>query len=149
PDAKSELLAALREIFDGAWTRHLGTEGGKTLSWKGKLGLVFGATPVIDSHYSVIGSMGDRVLLHRLTPNVGPPRGGLAPAGIATQPMRSELAEAVARLFAGKLAEPRPLSETEFERLDRIATLAVRLRGAVDRDRHTREMEYVFGAEGP
>jgi hypothetical protein len=71
PDAKAEVLAALREIYDGAWTRHLGTEGGKTLSWKGKIGLVFGATGVIDSHYSVIGAMGDRFLLCRLAPEAG------------------------------------------------------------------------------
>src|SRR5262249_13968351 len=44
PDAKAEVIAALREIYDGAWTRHLGIEGGKTLSWDGKLGLIFGAT---------------------------------------------------------------------------------------------------------
>src|SRR5207342_2151734 len=48
PDAKAEVLAALREVYDGAWTRHLGSDGGRTLAWKGKVGLVFGATGVID-----------------------------------------------------------------------------------------------------
>jgi len=33
---KAEVLAALRELFDGAWTRHLGADGGKPLSWNGK-----------------------------------------------------------------------------------------------------------------
>lgn len=56
PDAKAELLAALREIYDGAWTRHLGTDGGRTLAWRGKIGLLFGATSVIDIHYGVIGA---------------------------------------------------------------------------------------------
>ena len=32
-DARAQLLAALREIYDGAWTRHVGTDGGKTLAW--------------------------------------------------------------------------------------------------------------------
>jgi hypothetical protein len=70
PDAKAEVLAALRELFDGAWTRHLGTDGGKTLSWKGKVGLLFGVTGVIDSHYGVIGAMGDRFLLCRIEPSL-------------------------------------------------------------------------------
>ena len=51
-DNKAETLAALREVFDGSWTRHLGTDGGKTLAWQGKVGLIFGATGVIDAHYS-------------------------------------------------------------------------------------------------
>ena len=71
PDAKAEVLAALREVFDGSWTRHLGTDGGKTLAWKGKLGLLFGVTGVIDAHYAVIGQMGDRYLLCRLKPGQG------------------------------------------------------------------------------
>jgi hypothetical protein len=43
PDTKAEILAALREIYDGSWTRHIGTDGGLTLTWSGKLGLIFGA----------------------------------------------------------------------------------------------------------
>src|SRR5262249_56412387 len=56
PDIKAETLAALRQIFDGEWTRHLGTDGGKTLLWRGKLGFIFGATEAYDEHYGVIGS---------------------------------------------------------------------------------------------
>ena len=148
PDAKAEVLAALREIYDGAWTRHLGTEGGKTLSWKGKIGLVFGATGVIDSHYSVIGAMGDRFLLCRLAPEAGQFKCAIKHAGAATGRMRNELAEAVAKLFARPRPDPRRLSEEEFDRLNRIVSLVVRLRGAIDRDRHSREMEAVYGAEG-
>ncbi|MEP7105871.1 MAG: ArsR family transcriptional regulator, partial [Chloroflexota bacterium] len=32
-DARASVLAALREIYDGSWTRHVGTDGGRTLSW--------------------------------------------------------------------------------------------------------------------
>jgi hypothetical protein len=148
-DIKAEVLAALREVYDGAWTRHLGTEGGRTLSWKGKVGLVFGCTGVIDSHYSVIGAMGDRFLLSRLSPGEGQLRRALHHSGTATGQMRKELAEAVAHLFAGVRPEPRPFLDhgEEFERLDRVVCLVVRLRGAVERDRHSREMEAIYGAE--
>ena len=68
-ETMSEMLDALREIYDGRWVRHLGTDGGKTLSWEGKLGLIFGCTEAYDSHYAVIGALGDRFLLYRLPPS--------------------------------------------------------------------------------
>jgi hypothetical protein len=149
PDAKAEVLAALREIYDGAWTRHLGTDGGKSLSWRGKIGLLFAATGVIDSHYTVIGSMGDRYLLSRLAPVAsGQFAQALKHMGTATGQMRNELAEAVQRLFAGRRAEPRPLTAGEEKNIDRTISLVVKLRGAIERDRASREMEAVYGAEG-
>ena len=149
PDAKVEVLAALRELFDGAWTRHLGTDGGRTLAWQGKVALIFGATGVIDSHYSVIGAMGDRFLLSRLAPvQKGQFGRALDHVGVATAQMRKELAESVARLFAGKRPEPRALSNAEIEYIDNIIMKVVRMRGAVERDRYSREIEAVYGAEG-
>jgi hypothetical protein len=150
PDAKAEVLAALREIYDGEWTRHLGTDGGRTLAWRGKVGLIFGCTGVIDGHYSVIGSMGDRFLLNRLEPCKGQFQCALRHSGAATGQMQKELADAVAHLFAGVRTEPRPFSAEgeEFQRLDRVVSLVVRLRGTVERDRYSREVEAIYGAEG-
>jgi hypothetical protein len=149
PDAKVEVLAALREIYDGAWTRTLGTNGGRSFSWKGKVGLLFAATGVIDSHYSVIGAMGDRFLMSRLAPvKRGQFDQALKHLGPASQQMRTELAEAVARLFAGRRPEPHPITDEEVTRIDDIIMLVVRLRGAVERDRYSREIEAVYGAEG-
>ena len=149
-ETRAELLAALREIYDGAWTRHLGADGGRTLHWQGKLGLIFASTTAIDSYYAVIGALGDRFLMSRMTPAPeGQFRRALKHDGVATAQMRKELAEAVSRLFAGRRAEPRPLSDDEIDRIDRIISLVVRQRGVVERDRRTREMEMVLGAEGP
>jgi len=150
PEAKSEILAALREIYDGRWTRILGTDGGKELHWQGKVGLIFGATPALDSHHSVIGSMGERFLLCRLE------AGGKEQAtrarihsGKQTSIMRQELAEAVAALFANERKEPRELTQEEGEELDELAYLAVRIRSTVERDRQSREVESIHGTEGP
>src|SRR5262249_6595632 len=150
PETKAEVLAALREIYDGAWTRHLGTDGGRTLSWKGKVGLVFAATGVIDSHHSVIGSMGDRFLFSRLAPTPGQTQfeRALQHIGATTKQMRKELAEAVAQLFAGRRAEPRSINADEAKSIGDKICLAVRLRGAVARDRHSRDIEAIYGAEG-
>ncbi len=150
PDAKAEVLAAFREVYDGAWVRHVGTDGGRALSWSGKIGLVFGATPALDSHHSVIGSMGERFLVCRMDPPTqGQAVRALDHTGAQTAVMRGELATAVAALFANNRPEPRALSEEEKHELVEVAYLAVRLRSAVERDRRTGEIEYVHGAEGP
>jgi hypothetical protein len=149
PDAKAETIAALREVYDGSWTRVLGTDGGRSLHWSGKIGLVFGATGVIDSHHGVIGAMGDRFLFSRLAPlSRGQFNHALKHVGPATKQMRKELAEAVAGLFAGRRAEPQKITDDEIRQIDAVISLAVRLRGAVERDRHSRQMESVLGAEG-
>jgi hypothetical protein len=148
-DARAEVLAALREIYDGAWTRHLGTDGGKTLEWSGKAGLVFGVTGALDAHYAVIGTMGDRFLLNRLAPvDKGQFECALQHIGAVNEKMRAELGQAVARLFAGRKIEPRPISADEIKQLDGVLSLIVRLRGAVERDRYSREIEAIYGVEG-
>jgi hypothetical protein len=150
PDVKAETLGALREVFDGAWTRRVGSDGGRELHWSGKVGLVFGSTAVIDGHHSVIGNMGDRFCLSRLAPiREGQFRRALKHAGDVNRVMRRELQEAVAKLFDNRRVEPRPISEAEIARVERITSLVVRLRGGIERDRHTREIETVLGAEGP
>ena len=148
-ETRAEVLAALREIYDGAWTRHLGSDGGRTLAWKGKVGLLFGATGVYDSHYSVTGALGDRFLLSRLAPaGRGQFDQALKHGGAGTMRMRKELAEIVARLFAGRQSEHRPIADDEIRFIDSVIMLAVRLRGAIERDRNSREIEAVYGAEG-
>jgi hypothetical protein len=151
-DGQAETLAALREIYDGSWTRHVGSDGGKTLHWQGKLGLVFGATEAFDDRHAVISSLGDRFLSCRLNPASGRQqlRAAFDHTGATTATMRAELADAVAGLFAVAVNKaPRPLAETERERLGDAVKLAVRLRAHVERDRHSREIESIHGAEGP
>ena len=70
-DARAATLAALREVYDGSWTRLLGTGGGKVLKWEGKVGLLAGCTPTIDRHHAVMAAMGERFVLYRL-PAVDP-----------------------------------------------------------------------------
>jgi hypothetical protein len=149
-DARAETLAALRELYDGEWTRHVGSDGGQTLHWAGKLGLVFGATPALDAHHAASSALGERFLLCRL-PDAEQVqlRRAFAHSGKQTKTMRHELAEAVAALFAGACADPEPLSSSEMDELEKIVWLAVRLRSAVQRDGYSREIEFVHGTEGP
>jgi hypothetical protein len=147
PDAKLELLAALREIYDGRWSRVIGADGGKVLEWSGKIGLLFGCTRIFDSYYGVISELGDRFLLIRLEPNEKQFLHAIKYANRAAQ-MRARLVEAVTNLFAVPLPAPRDISDREINWLNDILKIAVRLRGSVKRDYRTRELEDVYGAEG-
>jgi hypothetical protein len=149
-ETRAETLAALREIYDGSWTRHLGAAGGKTLSWQGKVALLFGATEVIDTHYAVMGAMGDRFLLSRLKSVPGQRQftRALDHAGGGMAEMRKQLATSVTTLFATRRTTPAKISAQEAEAIGKVIALAVRLRGAVERDRRTRELEMIYGAEG-
>jgi hypothetical protein len=150
PDAKAEVFAALREVFDGAYVRYVGAEGGRQLSWTGKVGLVAGATPVLDRHHSVLGVMGERFLLCRLPEALErQAERALEHAGELEAQMRQELVVAVAALFAGERQTPRPLSAEERSELVRLAALVARARSPVERDRYSREVELIPGAEGP
>jgi hypothetical protein len=149
-ETRAETLAALREVYDGAWTRHLGSGGGKTLAWKGKVAVIFAATEVIDSHHAVMGAMGDRFLLSRLKPVAGQKQfdRALRHVGSSISEMRQELATAVARLFKKRRQTASPINDQERIAIGTKIALAVRLRGAVARDYRSREIEAIYGAEG-
>lgn len=149
-DARSILLAALREIYDGAWTRHVGADGGRQLHWAGKVGFVGGVTPTIDRHHAVMGAMGERFILYRL-PEPGPEQQAmhaLAHAGHEKQ-MRAELAAAAGSLVSTARPSEAPFSEEDADRLIDITLLIVRARSAVERDSYTRDIELIPQPEAP
>jgi hypothetical protein len=151
-DARATTLAALREVFDGSWTRHVGSDGGRTLTWQGKVGLVGVVTPTIDRSHAVMAAMGERFLFYRL-PTIGAEklaRVALRQSGAKGALMREELAAATAALLAGSEdREPRDLSEAEEQELVALATLIARIRSSVERDGYSREIELIPDAEVP
>ena len=152
-EARNEMLAALRRVFDGEYVRQIGSDGGQTISWTGKAwGLLFGSTQKYDLFHGVIGTLGDRFLLIRIETSAAQFKKCFDHIGKATKTMRDELADAVAGLFAGlpkDLPEPNRLSDDELQQLEETVTLAVRLRAGVERDRIKRDIEAVFDPEGP
>jgi hypothetical protein len=60
---QSEIIAQLREIYDGKYSKVFGT--GKEFQWSGRIGLIAACTPAYDKHYAVTGALGERFLLYR------------------------------------------------------------------------------------
>ena len=151
-DKRAEVLAALREIYDGSWTRRLGVDGGRTLSWSGKVGMLAGCTPVIDQHHAVSSSMGERFLMYRFEPVDGLKQAdsALKRAG-RDDKMRETLNRVVKELFDSITLPKRipPLNPKMRRRFSALAALAARCRSPVERDNYRRDIVSVPPPESP
>jgi len=135
------VLAALREIYDGHWARNVGTDGGFTLTWRGRIVVIGAVTTAWDSAYQVVSTMGDRFVLVRLrTGDHRRAAGRQAMANVGGEvQMRARLAEVTGKLLAGAAAhvtaEPEPgLTDAEMGSLLGLADLVTRARTPVERD---------------
>jgi hypothetical protein len=102
-EVRGLILAALREIHDGHWVRDVGSDGGQTLEWKGRLVVIGACTTAWDQAHSVIATMGDRFVLVRSSSHIGRITAGqYAMRNTGNEKtMRKELADAVAGVVAG------------------------------------------------
>jgi hypothetical protein len=145
-DARAEVLAALREIYDGRWDRSIGTDGGQTLTWRGHLGLVAGCTTAIDSAHAVMSAMGTRFLLVRLRHSDELAAAAFDHVGTEAA-MRTELRDSVHALFASLTSPPHDKGPAQRS-LIALATFVARARSPVDRDTRS-ELRLVLDAEAP
>jgi hypothetical protein len=102
-NTRAGVVAAFREIYDGHWSRNVGTDGGKTLTWTGRLCVVGAVTTAWDKAHDVIASMGDRFVLVRMDSTTGRIEAGqhtLSNTGAEVE-MREELSVVVGKLLAG------------------------------------------------
>jgi putative DNA primase/helicase len=149
PDDRATCLAALREVYDGAWTRDLGTDGGMQLFWRGKVGMIAGSTEAVDSHSDTMAQLGERLAFYRLEDSDEAQLDyAILQASDGAARMTRELREAVAGLFV-HCDKAAPITKGEQAALKQCSWRAVRLRSAVVRDRRTREIEAVHKTEGP
>jgi hypothetical protein len=149
-DKRGQILAALREIYDGYWYRDIGGEGGTRLEWHGKLGMVMCCTTAYDRAHAVLSELGDRFVLIRLA-DTGPEDGMRAALDGAGQ--EDEAREALAVAVAGLLGHDpeHPALDASGQDKDRLAALAnfiTQARSPVARD-YRGEIELVMDREGP
>jgi len=152
-ESRGPILAALREVYDGAWTRYVGSDGGRMLTWQGKAGLIGGATPSIDQHYAVMAALGERFSYFRLEEGeeANKAQAALIQAGHEAE-VRSEMAKLVAGLLTNIdfSAQQPEISIAERDKLVALATFTTRCRSIVERDTsQTKEIQLIPGVESP
>jgi hypothetical protein len=126
-EMRAEVLGALREVYDGRWSRNVGTDGGRTLEWAGRLAVVGAVTTAWDKAHSVIATMGDRFVLVRA--------GRQAIGNVGTEEtMRAQLAEAVGSLLGCLNHNIDPVSEQEIDALLAAADMVTLARTGVEYD---------------
>lgn len=147
---RQEILAQLRETYDGQYSKSFGT--GKTFNWTGKFGLIAACTPVYDSHYAVIGSMGERFILYR-SENMSGVKMGLQAQKIVAQEnkMRTEIKGAVHKF----INQFNTLKNVNFAKNEDVNNMIIALacfcayaRCPVERDRYNRAILYDPMPEG-
>jgi hypothetical protein len=134
-ETRGGVLAALREIHDGRWVRNVGTDGGQTLTWEGRI-IIVAVTTAWDAAHGVVAALGDRFVLVRINSNAGRAQSGLRAirnTGDEVR-MREELAAAVGGLVTHASTSEMKLSEEEAEQLVKAADIVTMARTAVERD---------------
>jgi predicted transcriptional regulator len=135
-DARGAVLAALREVHDGYWQRNLGSDGGQTLTWEGRLVGIGAVTTAWDRAHDVVATMGDRFVLIRLDSTKGRVSSGkhaIANTGDEVA-MRAELGDAVAGVLAGVDTSPMLLTEVEADLILAWADIVTLARTGVEHD---------------
>lgn len=135
-DQRGQVLAALREVYDGKWERNVGTDGGRTLTWHGRIVLIGAVTTAYDRAHGVIAAMGDRFALVRVDSTKGRVSSGkqaLRNVGSEVQ-MRVDLSEAAGAVLNTVSPSGSDLSEDAMDELLCAANLVTMARTAVEKD---------------
>lgn len=150
-DKRHAILSQLREIYDGQFKKEFGT--GESKEWNGKMGFLAGVTSVIDHHYSIYQTLGERFIQYRpVQPNpIELSLKAMNNAGNEIQ-MREEIQNAFADFIAGvKIPDSKiDVSEDLKNNIAYLSTFCVRARSGVVREGYsTREIELIPEAELP
>jgi hypothetical protein len=149
-ESRGQVMAQLREVFDGSIVKTTGM--GAELSWSGHMGFVAGSTPKIDEHQGVMSILGDRFAYFRLG-DVDREEATLMALGVRAEAraLREERRTVVAELLAGidtEAATP-ALSESAYKRIVAVSDFATRARTAVSRDGYSRDVVNLPELEAP
>jgi hypothetical protein len=132
-NTRNSVLAAIREIYDGRWERNVGTDGGRTLTWTGRIGAV---TTAWDAAHAVIAALGDRFVIVRADSKIG--RTKSATKAIRNTgneiAMREELAQTVGGLIGNASENEHQFTDDQINQLVKAANIVTWARTGVERD---------------
>jgi hypothetical protein len=139
------IMAVFREAYSGYWERDVGSEGGRTLTWTGRLAVLLGCTDVIDEHHMLFNTMGERWLNYRFPEQSVRHQQMMMLDGDRPKDWQVQARDMVKDFFDEQDLEfnrsqpPRDFTEEEKLQLCELADMAARCRSAVSRDSRTRE----------
>src|SRR3990167_7359178 len=153
-DARSEIFAQFREMYDGSFEKSYGT--GETKKWAGKVGLFAGVTSVIDIREQAYSALGERFIKYRIIP---PNRRTIARRALEnttkTVKMQEEIKEYFARFIKTVIDLVKPeedlaLTDSQKDQLIRLADFTTLARSPVTRDfGMTKDVIYKPSSEMP
>lgn len=136
---RDQILGALREIYDGEYSRQFGTSKHTESKWKGKITIVAAVTPVIESMWAVNNKMGDRFVQVRLPRANGVETAKFARKQIGHKVQMKEKMKALTKEFIESASTFSPmLSPLLSEQMDTLAEVVAWMRCHVDRDQKDR-----------
>lgn len=147
-DMIATIMSVFRETYSGMWTRHVGGEGGRALTWAGKLTILAGVTGKIDLFHQMSAELGERWIYFRFEYEPGDDHWAETQMALSNRPTgwREELRDAVAKFWTsldmsfGKKIPRRDFTDYERMRLHELSTMAVHCRSGVAREGYSREV---------
>ena len=133
---RGPVLAAIREIYDGRWERNVGSDGGQTLTWTGRLVTIGAVTTAWDTAHSVIAAMGDRFVIIRADSSRGRVKSAtkaIRNTGSETN-MRKELAHSASALINHASKNEYVPTDEQVDQLIKAADIVTAARTGVERD---------------
>jgi len=149
-DKRAEIVAQLREIADGQYTKKFGT--GDTVEWSGKLALMCASTTAYEMYSSVIQVLGERFLIFKLLPSATDQKLIARKALEADQKeLQKQLARDIVKTifsivdYGQKVQIPSEINDA----LVNLSVFVATLRSGVIRNSYTHEILYVPEPEAP
>jgi len=152
-ERRAEILAQLREIYDGSIKKAFGT--GAVVDWKGKVGLMAGVTPVIDAHYAIFKALGERFIQVRLLRVDELEMGKKAIKNIGQESELRKYLPALVKTICEEAVEwsttqGMPTITEPFQwRLSALASITVKARSHIARNNYSKDIEYSPEPEAP
>jgi hypothetical protein len=146
PASARATLGAIGMLHDQHYQREVGTDGGRTISFYGRIGFLAACTDVIDhpDHHQANAEMGERCIFFRYPVSSGYHEINSTldnPDGTEKSGRINELFQEWAEdtvLDWNNAKPPRPLEEHEKKSILALSQLAARARSGVQRDRYAK-----------
>lgn len=139
---RDQVLGAMREIYDGRYSRQFGTSNHTESKWEGKITVIAAVTPIIETMWAVNNKMGDRFIQIRMPRVDGVETARYARKQIGhKKEIKEQLRQLTQAFIEHRSRALTPIVSPLFaNQMDTLAEVVATLRCHVDRDQKDRIM---------